>query len=471
MNNTNSNFENNNIFQNEFRDILDSDKIIKKKQISDESQINDDINNDKYNIIENSMENNDNDNEKYIIEDLINQNSQVDENKTETVKRRRGRPRKSFNYNIVPKKEKKRNINFFNKENNDIILHLSLKPSDVGLTDSNMLNENNVFDNILRTNEFNERIEEDMSIFKKKTNKHDTTNKNIKNSEYCSENIELSEYEENSSSYENTTSEFITNNNENSFQQCEINNKKNFSYNERIINHDENYFINSNNMKKIESKNDESYDQIEHMKRELKEKNKIIKKLKDELINYKQYVTKNETNIFEINLNLIDMSTGETIIVEKTNIACWWCTYNFETFPFFLPDKYYDDKYYVFGCFCTINCACSYNVNMNDSKIWERFSLLKNMYSDILNNNINISLAAPKEILQKYGGSISIEDYRKSLDTNLKIYRHIIPPLAPIMSYIEEKNKYENLNKINEMKIKRTKPLPNVKNILDNYEK
>lgn len=206
------------------------------------------------------------------------------------------------------------------------------------------------------------------------------------------------------------------------------------------------------------------------MKKELKEKNKIIKQLRDELMNYKQYVTKNETNIFEINLNLIDNSSGSSIIINKTDIACWWCTYNFDTMPYFLPDKYYNDAYYVFGCFCSINCACSYNVNMNDSKIWERYSLLKNMYSEILNNNINISLAAPKEILKKYGGPISIDDYRKSLDTNLKIYRHIIPPLAPIISFIEEKNKCENGNKINEIKIKRSKPLPNVKNILDNYD-
>ena len=216
--------------------------------------------------------------------------------------------------------------------------------------------------------------------------------------------------------------------------------------------------------------NKNEIDQIELLKKELKEKNKIIKQMKDELINYKQYVTKNETNINEINLNLISLKDGQQIIVDKTDIACWWCTYNFETKPFFLPDKYYNEQYYVFGCFCTINCACSYNINMNDSKIWERYSLLKIMYFEILNDTINISLAAPKEILKKYGGSVSIEDYRKSLDTNLKVYRHIIPPLSPIISYIEEKNKCENGNKINEIKIKRSKPLPNVKNILENYE-
>lgn len=464
-NNTNAICETNNIFQNNFKDLLDTTKIIKKNIVTDNNISIDNI------IIDNEVNDVD-----------IKQNNVGDEDeKTEIVKRRRGRPRKSFNYNILPKKEKKKNINFFNKESNDIILHLSLKPSDVGLIDNNIMDNDDILfmNRSIKNNlsiEPNKKIDDlDMSIFKKISGKQEINKKNIKiDGEYCSENIELSDCDENSSSYDITTSEFYVNNSiENSFQQSEKNTKKlQHCINERIINHDDNFFmLNSNNStKNSELKNDETCDYIDHIKKEIKEKNKIIKQLRDELMNYKQYVTKNETNILEINLNLIDLSSGTPIIVNKTDIACWWCTYNFESTPYFLPDKYYNDAYHVFGCFCSVNCACSYNVNMNDSKIWERYSLLKNMYSEILNNNINISLAAPKEILQKYGGSVSIEDYRKSLDTNLKIYRHIIPPLAPIISYIEEKNKCENGNKINEIKIKRSKPLPNVKNILENYE-
>ena len=42
---------------------------------------------------------------------------------------------------------------------------------------------------------------------------------------------------------------------------------------------------------------------------------------------------------------------------EKTNIHCWWCTLKFDTPPVSLPNKFYNKKFYVFGCFCSFNCS------------------------------------------------------------------------------------------------------------------
>lgn len=353
----------------------------------------------------------------------------LQDNKNDFTKRRRGRPRKNCNYVVPIKKEKKKNENFFNKENTDLILHLSLKPSDVGL--ENVKNDvynttESIFDkNCIKKsdNDFYEEINNsEISIFK------------IKKNDCPSENFELAEISDDQESFCDGLTSEMTNNNIFSTETSKI-------------------CQNKDNLSSI-----------------IKEKNKLIKQLREELSFYKQYVTKNETNISEIKLNLVDNSSGKQIIVENTDIACWWCTYNFDNMPFFLPEKIIDDVYHVFGCFCTINCAYSYNININDSRVWERISLLRNLYSEILNKDVKINLAAPKEVLQKYGGNVSIHDYRKSLDTNVKTYRFVVPPLTPIISFIEEKNKCNNINRNNDIKVKRSKPLPNVKNILDNYE-
>jgi hypothetical protein len=174
---------------------------------------------------------------------------------------------------------------------------------------------------------------------------------------------------------------------------------------------------------------------------EINEKNKTIRKLKDELLSCKTALMEyTSTSAKEVKVNisnmcLIDNSTKQNIIVEKTDIKCWWCTYSFENVPVFLPDRYSDSNYYVFGCFCSVNCAASYNLlYLNDNKINERYSLLKKIY-----NIENIQLAPKKEILITYGGNKSIEEFRQYNKYITKKYRYILPPMIAIIPLIEEK--------------------------------
>jgi hypothetical protein len=171
-------------------------------------------------------------------------------------------------------------------------------------------------------------------------------------------------------------------------------------------------------------------------------------------------------------LDFVHSQDGQTIIEEKTDIACWWCTYNFDTIPCFVPEKFYNNKYHVFGCFCSYNCAASYCLGMTDSFTWNRYGLLKKLYNTVYGNTESITIAPPREAFRKFGGTLSYEDYRKNCVRGSKEYRFIMPPMTSIVPLIEEGN--TDVTKVNislaeinkKTMLRRTKPLPSVRNNL-----
>src|SRR5690349_6873648 len=74
---------------------------------------------------------------------------------------------------------------------------------------------------------------------------------------------------------------------------------------------------------------------------------------------------KHEVNIVKYNHNNnmiiqhqhLDLITDK---VNKTKMHCWWCDHQFNNYPCFIPTKYYKKTYYVYGCFCSFNCAMAY---------------------------------------------------------------------------------------------------------------
>ncbi|ARF11219.1 hypothetical protein Klosneuvirus_1_76 [Klosneuvirus KNV1] len=217
---------------------------------------------------------------------------------------------------------------------------------------------------------------------------------------------------------------------------------------------------------------------VYELKKKIKDQEGTIKSLEKELNNYKDILNDsnnglNNRKVSKMNINFINSNNGQQIIVEKTNIACWYCSYNFDTIPCFIPEKFYNDKYYVFGCFCTYNCAASYNLKMDDSAMWYRYSLLKKLYNTLYNNNNEISLAPPREAFDKFGGPLKYEDYLKNSIKCLKEFRFIMPPMTSIVPLVEEHNGLDSskvnisLADLNKKKnVVRSKPLPNMKNTL-----
>jgi hypothetical protein len=172
---------------------------------------------------------------------------------------------------------------------------------------------------------------------------------------------------------------------------------------------------------------------------------------------------------------------------ESSDSHCWWCSHSFDTVPVGLPNKYCpkQKKFYLYGCFCSFNCAHSYNLDIKDYKVWERYALLNYIKKIIYKNTNNtdnlikpIISAPPKEVLKVYGGELSIEEYRNSSISIPKEYYHLLPPMIPIFSVVEEIPKFfyqdrgsKKKNDFGELKIKRNKPLLTQNNNLLNLIK
>jgi hypothetical protein len=188
--------------------------------------------------------------------------------------------------------------------------------------------------------------------------------------------------------------------------------------------------------------------------------------------NFGEKVIKNNIKFFQID-------NQKKIWDKKTNVACFWDCHQFDTIPIGIPERYINNKYYVSGCFCSINCALAYLIKENPIDIWEKMSLLKKMYYDITNNEENLFIPAfPRETLKLFGGSLGINQYRNKHLVLKHEYIVYQPFIESVENNIERKDKYNQyeLNKYNFNtqksiqtlgKLKRSKPLKKEKTNLE----
>lgn len=190
-----------------------------------------------------------------------------------------------------------------------------------------------------------------------------------------------------------------------------------------------------------------------------------------------------ENKIFEIqeqNNNVINYNYSSinlyNDIKQDNNNLCWLCCHKCNNLPIYLPERKQDNNYYVYGYFCSFNCALSYNIEIDDYKVWERTSLLNQLYFDLTKQINKIYPAPSKYMLKAFGGKLTIEEFRnKSLYID-KSYRFIIPPLKSIIPHIEEKNNNNNNSNIlsndnNDLVLRRSKPLVRTVNSIEKIMK
>lgn len=100
--------------------------------------------------------------------------------------------------------------------------------------------------------------------------------------------------------------------------------------------------------------------------------------------------------------------------------ACFWCTYEYDNPPFYIP-KYSDDsKMYGYGSFCRPECAVAYLMkeSIDDSTKFERYNLLNRLYANIYDYKRNIKPAPdPYYTLDKFYGNLSIQEFRRLLNS------------------------------------------------------
>jgi hypothetical protein len=165
----------------------------------------------------------------------------------------------------------------------------------------------------------------------------------------------------------------------------------------------------------------------------------------------------------------------------STNISCYWCCHQFNNAPFGIPVKFVDDKYHVFGCFCSLECAAAYNFECKESidEIWEQYNLINQLSRKIGHKQL-VKRAPSKLALKMFGGHMSIDEFRGFCNTS-KIINVNFPPMMTLTQQIEEFNesdlhteyKYmpmdtEKLNKLKDkIKLKRNKPLTDSENTLE----
>lgn len=208
----------------------------------------------------------------------------------------------------------------------------------------------------------------------------------------------------------------------------------------------------------------------------LKDENK---KLKKEIELLKKENGIKDSKVFKTNLNYYNETFNKEINTKsKSDYACWWCCHKFSGLPIGVPNKLLNNKYNVFGNFCSFNCASAYIHELKDWNVSERLSLLHQMYFSIYNveQYETIKSAPKKEILKMFGGTLTIEEFRQSTNNQFRDYRLIVPPMSSIIPLVEENNKEKNkchystnknipLNnlkissKIEKLKLKRSKPL------------
>lgn len=160
-------------------------------------------------------------------------------------------------------------------------------------------------------------------------------------------------------------------------------------------------------------------------------------------------------------LYLDESKKQKTLLVHNqeesnTKSACWWCTYKFDSAPIGAPIRYVSsigertiallqqqncsshiviretvdtdidssktlkvlpkNYYVVTGCFCSFNCCLAFIRDKKKEKEYKFSELYLNNIKKTLTNNIDEYLypASHWLTLKKFGGSLSIEEFRRN---------------------------------------------------------
>jgi hypothetical protein len=173
-------------------------------------------------------------------------------------------------------------------------------------------------------------------------------------------------------------------------------------------------------------------------------------------------------------------SSEKKRLPETSDIACFWCVHAFSTQPVVIPEREIAGVYTVYGNFCCPQCAMAYLLgeNIDPHVRWERMALLQRVYDK--GGARRIFPAAARESLKIFGGPMSIEVFRATVqEGRVRVDLHM-PPMVSILGSIDTKpidffdTSMKNtitgppVEKREEgLRLKRTKPLKERESTLD----
>jgi hypothetical protein len=137
---------------------------------------------------------------------------------------------------------------------------------------------------------------------------------------------------------------------------------------------------------------------------------------------------------------------------------CFWCCHTIDNHIVYSMPYNYDainDNYYVFGSFCSLQCANAYNFSVHGSsdKVWEINSWIQ-MLAKRYGFTNTIRPAPSRYLLKMFGGNLTIEEFREAHLKSDKTYILNIPPMISINSSSEILNT-SYLEKMSENKKKK----------------
>lgn len=204
--------------------------------------------------------------------------------------------------------------------------------------------------------------------------------------------------------------------------------------------------------------------------------NDILEELSKQRQQEINYSNTNNDKISYIFLDYLEYNFKKTW-PSSTRINCLWCCEEFDNEPYGIPMSKQGDTFQMFGNFCSPQCAAAYIFDQNDNtnELWERYSLLNFLYGSATDK---INVALPRLALKKFGGPFTIDEWKKK--SKCKCYKVIMPPMISIIPTLEEitidsdNSFFQGINSdfinktSNDLRLKRSNPLPNHKNTLEN---
>ena len=133
---------------------------------------------------------------------------------------------------------------------------------------------------------------------------------------------------------------------------------------------------------------------------------------------------------------------------ESKKSACFWCTYEYDNEPCYIPKYETNGELFGYGSFCRPECAVGFLMkeNMDDSTKFERYHLLNKIYSKIYGFKKNIKPAPnPYYLLEKFYGNLTIQEYRRLLKSEHMLLV-LEKPMTRILPELHEDNEDFILN-------------------------
>jgi hypothetical protein len=167
-----------------------------------------------------------------------------------------------------------------------------------------------------------------------------------------------------------------------------------------------------------------------------------VKIIKNELDEHKHNDEFDDVNIKDMSAKLkqLKIQLYKNTLQSEKKSACFWCTYDFDNAPCYIPKYEMDGTIYGYGSFCRPECAVAYLMKetIDDSTKFDRYHLLNQIYSKVYECKKNIKPAPdPHYLLDKFYGNLNIQEYRRLLKTE-HLLLVIDKPLTRILPELHE---------------------------------